>query len=168
MDTYLNMNWFDLVVVVIVILSMIRGLFSGLVMQLATLAGIILGAVFAGKLSEYIAPELIKITEASPHIVGPLSYILAFIAILIGLFFVGKLIESFVDAIKMTALNRLAGGIFCAAKWIVIFSILINLLVEFDQDKSIIKEDVRNQSYTYPLVTEVAKTVIPYLRFDWF
>lgn len=167
MDTSFNMNWFDLVVVVIVVLSMIRGLFSGLVMQLATLAGIVLGAIFAGKLSEYIAPQLIKITDASPHIVGPLSYILAFIAILIGLFFAGKLIESFVDAIKMTSLNRLAGSIFCIAKWIVIFSILVNLLVEFDQEKKIIKEDVRNESYTYPLITEVAKTVIPYLRFDW-
>lgn len=167
MDTYLNMNWFDLLVVIILILSIIRGLFSGLVMQLATLAGIILGAVFAGKLSEYIAPQLIKITEASPHIIGPLSYILAFIAILTGLFFIGKLIESFVDAIKMTALNRLAGGIFCAAKWIIIFSILTNLLVEFDQDEKIIKEDVRKESYTYPLITEVAKTAIPYLRFDW-
>lgn len=167
MDTYFNMNWFDLVVALIIILSMIRGLFSGLVMQLATLAGIILGAIFAGKLSEYIAPELIKITDASPHIVGPLSYILAFVAILIGLFFAGKLIESFVDAIKMTSLNRLAGGIFCAAKWIIIFSILVNLLVEFDQEEKIIKENVRNESYTYPLVTEVAKTVIPYLRFDW-
>lgn len=167
MNTYLNMNWFDLIVAIIVILSIIRGLFSGLVMQLATLAGIILGAVFAGKLSEYIAPELIKITEASPHIVGPLSYILAFTAILIGLFFAGKLIESFVDAIKMTALNRIAGGVFCAAKWIILFSIIINLVAEFDQDKRIIKEDVRNESYTYPLITDVAKTVIPYLRFDW-
>ena len=45
--------------------------------------------------------------------------------------------------------------------------VLLNLLVEFDQEEKIIKENVRNESYTYPLVTEVAKTVIPYLRFDW-
>jgi len=161
------MNWFDLIVVILVIITLIRGAFSGLIMQVATLAGIILGAIFAGKLSEYIAPELIKLIDASPHIIGPLSYIVAFIIILVGLFFIGKMLESFMGALKLTALNRLGGALFCCAKWIIVFSILLNLLAEFDQDKRIIKEDIREQSHTYPLVTEVAKVVIPYLRFDW-
>jgi len=164
MDT---MNWFDIVVIILVLITLVKGFFSGLIMQIATLAGLVLGAIFAGKLSEIIAPELIKLTDASPHIIGPLSYIIAFIAIIIVLFFAGKLIESFMDALAMNTLNRLAGALFCTAKWIILFSILLNLLVEFDQDKKIIKEDVRNESYTYPLISEVAKTVIPYLRFDW-
>lgn len=161
------MNWFDLVVVILIVLTLIKGFFSGLIMQVATLAGIILGAIFAGTLAAMIAPKLITLVDGSPHIIGPLSYIIAFVVILIALFFAGKLIESFADALKMTALNRLAGALFCCAKWIVLFSIGLNLLVEFDQNKNIIKEDVREQSYTYPLVSEVAKTVIPYLRFDW-
>ncbi|SBW02319.1 CvpA family protein [uncultured Dysgonomonas sp.] len=163
----MELNWFDLVVVILVLVTLIKGFFSGLVMQIASLAGIILGAIFAGKLSEYIAPWLINLSDGSPHIIGPLSYIVAFIAILVALFFAGKLLESFVDALKMTILNRLAGALFCAAKWIVVFSIVLNLVAEFDQHKRIIKEDVREKSHTYPLVTEIAKTVIPYLRFDW-
>ncbi|MFV0419573.1 MAG: CvpA family protein [Dysgonomonas sp.] len=161
------MNWFDLIVVILIVLTLIKGFFSGLIMQVATLAGIILGAIFAGKLAAIIAPRLITLVDGSPHIIGPLSYIVAFAAILVALFFVGKLIESFADALKMTALNRLAGALFCTAKWIVLLSIVLNLLIEFDQNKNIIKEDVREESYTYPFVSEVAKTVIPYLRFDW-
>jgi len=163
----ISLNWFDLVVIVLVLITLIRGFFSGLIMQVAMLAGIILGAIFAGKLSEFIAPELIKLIQGSPHIIGPLSYILAFIIILIILFFAGKALEKFADALAMNTINRLAGAVFCVAKWIVLFSILLNLVVEFDQDKRIIKEDVRTQSHTYPVVLEVAKTVIPYLRFDW-
>ncbi len=88
MDT---MNWFDIVVIVLILITLIKGFFSGLVMQVATLAGLILGAIFAGKLSELIAPELIKLTDASPHIIGPpLSYIIAFIAIIVILFLAGK------------------------------------------------------------------------------
>lgn len=161
------LNWFDIVVAILILLTLVKGFFSGLVMQIASLAGIILGAIFAGKLSEYIAPWLISFTDGSPHIIGPLSYIVAFAAILVALFFAGKLLESFVDALKMTILNRLAGAVFCAAKWLVVFSILVNLAVEFDQNKQIIKEDIREKSHTYPLVTEIAKAVIPYLRFDW-
>lgn len=161
------LNWFDLVVVALILVTLVKGFFSGLVMQIASLAGIVLGAIFAGKLAGVLAPYLITLTHGSPHIIGPLSYILAFVVILTALFFAGKLLESFVDALKMNALNRIAGAIFCAAKWIVVFSILLNLVVEFDQNRRIIKEDIRNHSYTYPLVSGIAKTVIPYLRFDW-
>ncbi|MDR2956214.1 MAG: CvpA family protein [Prevotella sp.] len=162
------MNWFDLVVVILIVLTLVKGFFSGLIMQVATLAGIILGAIFAGKVAEYITPELLNITNASPQIIGPLSYALAFVVILIVLSFAGKLLESFADALKMDTLNKIGGSLFCAAKWVVIFSILLNLLVGYDQDKKIIKEDIRENSHTYPLVMEVAQTVIPYLRFDWF
>lgn len=161
------MNWFDLVVLILIALTLIKGFFSGLIMQVATLAGIILGAIFAGKLAAIIAPKLMTLVDGSPHIIGPLSYILAFVAILIALFFIGKLIESFADALKMTILNRLAGALFCCAKWIILFSIGLNLLVEFDQNKNIIKEDIREESFFYPYISEVAKTAIPYLRFDW-
>ncbi len=161
------LNWFDLLILILICVTLVKGFFSGLVMQIASLAGIVLGAIFAGKLSEIIAPRLIEFTDSSPHIVGPLSYILAFVAILVALFFAGKLLESFVDALKMTALNRIAGAFFCTAKWVIVFSILLNLLVEFDQHQNIIKEDVREHSHTYPLVSEIAKVVIPYLRFDW-
>lgn len=161
------MNWFDLVVVILILLTLLKGFFSGFVMQIAMLAGLILGAVFAGKLSEIIAPKLIELTGVSSHIVAPLSYIVAFIAILVGLYFIGKLLETVIKAIQLNIFNRLAGALFCSLKWIVIISILLNLLIEFDQDKKIIKEDVRENSITYPFISEVATTVIPYLRFDW-
>lgn len=161
------MNWFDLVVIILVLVTLGKGAFSGLVMQVASLAGLILGAIFAGQLSAWVAPELIRLTDASPHIIGPLSYIVAFIAILVGLFFAGKLVESFVEALQMSFLNRLAGAVFCCAKWVVLFSIVLNLLVEFDQNKVFIKEDVREKSHSYPYVMKIAQTVIPYLKFDW-
>jgi len=161
------MNWFDLIVVILVLITLVKGFFSGLVMQIASLAGLILGAIFAGQLSSIIAPKLIELTNASPHIMGPLSYIVAFIIIIVALLFAGKLLQSFVDAIKMNTLNRLAGALFCCAKWMIVFSILLNLLVEFDQDKTLIKEEIRENAHTYPIVMDIAKTVIPYLRFDW-
>jgi membrane protein required for colicin V production len=161
------MNWFDLVVVILILVTLGKGFFSGLVMQIASLAGLVLGAVFAGQLSALIAPKLIQVTDVAPHIIGPLSYIVAFAAILVGLFFAGKLIESFVNALQLSFLNRLAGAVFCCTKWIVLFSILLNLLAEFDQNKTLIKEDVRENSRAYPYIAEVSRAVIPYLRFDW-
>lgn len=164
---HISMNWFDLVIIILAVITLIKGFFSGLVMQIASLAGLILAAIFAGQLSGLLAPKLIELTNASPHIIGPLSYIIAFILIIVALLFAGKLLESLVDAIKMNTLNRLAGALFCCAKWIIVFSILMNLLIEFDQDKNIIKDDIRQESVSYPYVMDIAQTVIPYLKFEW-
>jgi membrane protein required for colicin V production len=127
----------------------------------------VLGAIFAGRLSSVIAPWLIEFTGASPHIIGTLSYVIAFLLILVALFFAGRLLQSFVNAIKMNTLNQLAGALFCCAKWVILFSILMNLIVELDRDKHIITEDVRENARTYPVIIDIARTVIPYLRFDW-
>lgn len=161
------MNWFDIFVLILLAVTLIRGYISGLVMQLAMLAGIILGAIFAGLLSDLIAPALIDWTKASPHIIGPLSYIIAFLLILLALFLVGRMIQSTLKAVRLNLPNRLAGAVFCTLKWFLVLSVLINVIEEFDQNKTFLTEDIREKSYSYAIVKEVAPTIIPYLRFDW-
>lgn len=161
------MNWFDLIVFIIICVAFGKGFFSGLVMQIASLAGLILGAVFAGKLAGLIAPWLIKFTDSPAHIVGPLSYIVAFGSIIVALFFAGKMLQSFVDALQMNLLNKFLGATFCCAKWLILFSIVLSLFVEFDKNKEIIGSDVRTGSRLYPYVIGLSQKAIPYLKFDW-
>ncbi|WP_165023761.1 MULTISPECIES: CvpA family protein [unclassified Dysgonomonas] len=161
------MNWFDLVIIILVAATLIKGFTSGFVMQAASLAGLILGAIFAGKLSGYIAPKIISLTDGSPHVIGPISYVVAFLLIITSLILLGKAVQSAVKAMEMNALNRIAGAIFCCAKWLIAVSILVNLISEIDQSNLIIKEDVYEKSHTYPLVKRVAPLAIPYLNFDW-
>lgn len=161
------MIWFDLLVVILVVATLIKGFVSGLIMQIASLAGIILGAMFAGKISEFIAPKFIQWFEGSPHIIGALSYVIAFLLIMIVLLLFGKMVQSFVKAIKLNTANRVAGAAFCCVKWVVVFSILINVVSEMDQGQHLIKESVRKQSYTYTAVTAISQTIVPYLKFDW-
>lgn len=161
------MNWFDLIIIILIIASLIKGYISGFVMQLASLCGIILGAIFAGKLSEAITPKLIDIADGTPHIMGPISYIIAFVIILIVMLLLGKAIQSVIKAMELNFFNRIAGAIFCSAKWLILFSILLNLITEMDQNKLLIKKDVRENTYTYAYVKKIAPLAIPYLRFDW-
>lgn len=162
-----GLNWFDVVVLILVVVTLIKGSVTGLIMQIASLAGIILGAIFAGKLSELIAPKLILWIDASPHIIAALSYIIAFLLIVIALLLIGKLLHLFAKAIKLSTANRIAGAFFCSVKWLIVFSILVNIVAEMDQNKSLIKEEVRENTYTYKYVTTIAQLAVPYLKFDW-
>lgn len=160
------MTWLDILVLIICIVAFLRGLKTGLVMQVASLVGIVLGAIFAGKIAEFIYPYLEGISENTEYIVAPASYLIGFILILVLVNILGRMLHHLVHAIFLGAINRVIGAVFSVAKWILIISILLNLTVQFDRNKTIIKAEVREQSHTYPILTNIAQTIIPYLRFD--
>jgi len=163
-----GINWFDILIAVLLIVTLIKGYSSGLVMQIATLAGVVLGAIFAGILSEFIAPTLLEWTKAEPHIIAPLSYIIAFILIFIALILLGRSLQSIIKVVKMNIVNRILGAIFCSLTGLIALSILLNIVIEFDKDKRIINESVRTQSLAYPFVKMASPLIIPYLKFDWY
>lgn len=160
------MNWLDVVVFAICIIALIRGFFTGFVMQIATLAGLILGAIFAKDIAMVIYPHIAGWMDNSENIALPLSYFVGFILILIGVTIVGRIINSLVKVVLLGPINKLAGAVFCMGKWIVIISVLLNLLIMFDNKKAVIKENVRDSSKVYPVLIEIAQTIMPYFQLD--
>lgn len=161
------MATFDIIILVLAAITLIVGFSTGFVMQVALLAGVVLGAIFAGQLATYINPYLLDWTGGASHIIGPVSYVISFIIILMALTLVGKLAQSVLKAVQINFINRLAGAIFSLAAWLVIASIVLNVVVEIDKDKVIIGENTRQRSYAYPWVKDLAPKAIPFLRFDW-
>lgn len=162
------MTWLDIFVAIICIMAFLRGLKTGLIMQVASLGGIILGAIFAGRIAEIIYPYLDGKIGDSENVTGAASYLIGFVLILFAVSLIGKLTHSLANAIFLGSINRIVGAVFCTAKWILIMSILLNILIQFDLGKSLIKDKVRDQSHTYPILINIAQTIIPYLRFDDF
>ncbi len=158
---------FDIVILVLAVVSLIIGFSSGFIMQVSLLAGVVLGAVFAGHLATYINPYLLEWTGGTPHIISVVSYVISFILILMILVLIAKLAQSLLKAVKINFVNRLAGAVFSLAAWLIIISIVLNVIVEIDKDKTIIGENTRQKSHAYPLVKDLAPKAIPYLRFDW-
>lgn len=159
-------SWLDILILLICVGALIRGFFTGFIMQLATLAGIVLGAIFSGKMAEIISPYIERWIDASQQVITATSYLASFIIILIVVTLIGRLVNSLAKAILLDTANKLAGAVFCMGKWILIVSILLNLVVMFDSEKVIIREKVRNESYSYPFLITIAQTIIPYLSFD--
>lgn len=160
-------NWFDIAIFIIVVVTLIKGYSSGFVVQLASISGIVLGAIFSGKLSAIVVPAIIQYLGVSPHVIGSLSYVIAFIIIFLGFFLLGKLLTSFLKAIQLNFLNRLAGAIFCTGKWLLLLGIVLITVAEMDQGKRIIKEDTRDNTISYPLINEGVSFLVPYLDFRW-
>ncbi len=161
------MQWFDVLVMTIVIATLLVGLVIGFIRQAGLIAGIVFGAVFAGQLAVYIYPQLTDLANStSPAVISVLSYIIAFLAIFIAIMIVAGLLHSLIKAIKLNPLNRIAGAVFCVAVWIFALSVCLNLTIELDRNKTVIKPEVREHSIAYPYVRSFAYEIIPYLRFE--
>jgi membrane protein required for colicin V production len=156
---------FDIIIAGIIIFSVITGYISGLVMQLASLLGLVCCAFFAGKTATVVHPFFMEFTGIPDYISIPLSYLLSFILIMIAFYAAGKLLDGFVKAIQLNMLNRLAGSFFSVAKWLIMISILLNLLVIIDKDEHIIKHDIKERSLSYPYIKPLAPSFIPFLDF---
>ncbi|SHF60015.1 CvpA family protein [Dysgonomonas macrotermitis] len=159
------MTWFDICIFIVTAYCIFKGYKTGLVKQLATLAGLVAGAVLSGQISTIIRPLIQGKTESSDYILEPLSYILAFAIIMLAFYLLGTLVQGILEAAKMGTLNRLAGIVLCLTKWMFAISIVLNLLIKVDTNRIIISHETEARSKTYKYVQPLAPYLVPYLKF---
>lgn len=158
------MNWFDVLVGILLLIAFIDGYRKGLIMQLVGLATLVLAAIFGGRLAERILPEIIRLIDISPASARVLSFVLAFALIAIILSLIGRLIQKFVDVVLLSFINRLLGSVVAMATMMLFLSILLNLILVFDKEETVINKRTRQESFFFERVEAVVPAVIPYMN----
>lgn len=162
------MNWFDLVTIVLLLIAIVKGYRKGLIMQLVGLAVIVLAAVFGGKLAAYILPVLNRLIDISPEFSKVLSFILAFAAIAIIISFAGRLLQRFIDVVFLSFFNRFLGSVVGAGTMMAFLSIILNLILMLDKRETVIKRDIKEESFFFERVEAVIPAIVPYLNREFW
>jgi membrane protein required for colicin V production len=121
----------DLVIVVIIASSVLLGLVRGLIQSVAGLLGLILGAVFAGRLAALISPALDQAHIQHPQIPAAATFIVAFLAIVTGVEFVAGLLRMITRLLFLGWVDRLGGAVFGALRGVLLSMILVAGLTLF-------------------------------------
>ena len=134
------MNWLDIILLVILILTAIIGIFKGLVKQVIGLIAVIAGLVLASLYYEGTAgifDTFIKNTLLSNF----LGFLLIFVVVLVA---GGILAHLITKAMKgpLALVNRLFGGVFGAVKGLLICGILVFALFTFQVAKPALETSV--------------------------
>lgn len=158
------MNWFDLLIALLLLIAFINGYRKGLIMQLVGLATLVLAAIFGGRLAERILPEIHRLIEISPDAARVLSFVLAFALIAIVLSLVGKLIQKFIDVVLLSFINRLFGAVIALGTMMLLLSIILNLVLMLDKEQVVIKKEIREESFFFERVEAVVPALVPYLN----
>lgn len=155
------MSYIDIVLAILLIIGLVRGFSKGFFIEVASLVSLIVGLYGAIHFSYFIADWLKEQVSWSPQIIQVASFALTFLAILYGISLIGKLVTKMVDAASLGFLNKIAGGIFGAAKIGLILSVLINMFAKLNNAVTFIEKETLDESILYQPVKEFAPTIFP-------
>jgi membrane protein required for colicin V production len=158
------MNYIDLILGIILILAAIQGFRQGFIVELASLAALILGIWGAIQFSDWTADFITDITGYKSNYLSIIAFVVTFIAIVILIHILGKVLDTAVKAVALGFLNRLAGIIFGVLKAAVILSIFLLLFESIDENVHILPSQQKADSKIYEPMKQLVPTLFPFIK----
>lgn len=155
------MNWLDIVLAIPLVWFMYKGFRNGLIIELASLAALVLGIFIALHFSFYAEEFLLEYFDIPDNYLNIIAFAVTFIIVAVIVFLIGKIIHKVVSIVALGFLNRLAGGIFGLIKVALVISVIIYFINGFDS--GIIKSDVKEESFLYEPLEKIVPTIFPFI-----
>ncbi len=106
-----------------------KGFTKGLIIELASLAALVLGIYAALYFSDITADFLVTYLKVGKKYLSLIAFVLTFILVVIGVVTLGgRILEKFIDILLLGFLNKLAGAVFGVLKGMLILSLLLMLM----------------------------------------
>ena len=157
------MNYLDIIIAIVLFIFGIKGYRKGLIIEVVTLLAFGVGIYGAMHFSDFTAEHLQEVMTIDPKYLNTVAFVLTFILLVIVVNMIGKAVTNLVRAMNLNFFNKLCGFVFGAAKGVLLCSILVLVLNNF-QLMGIVKPEVREQSKLYPYIEETVPYV--YRGFD--
>ena len=163
------MQTLDIILILPLVWGAYRGFRNGFIIELCTLAALILGIWGAIHFSDWVAEYLVQQVDIERKYLPMVSFALTFLGIVIAINLLAKLLTTLLKAVALNGINRLAGLVFGVVKWSFLLSVLLFLWRPV-QEGSLdwpSRAD-RQQSVLYEPMASLAPAFFPYLEeLDW-
>ena len=160
------MNTLDIVILAVTALFTLLGLKKGFIISLATLGGLFLGDLRRPALLQFLFRDHWKTFHPSSSWLPALSFSLTFLAVLIGVYIIGKMVEKAVDMTGMGIINHIAGAILGLAKGVILLSVVFYLITISDPGEKMISHQAKSGSLFYSPVLNVFPSIMKILRVE--
>jgi len=124
------MNTFDIIVIVILAYSLLRGLFRGLLKEAASVAGVLGGFFLAYTFYAPVAGYLAGLVS-NPAYRNILAFLAIFCAVVITVNLIAIVLKYLMRIVLLGWLDRLGGFLFGAVKGVLIVSVIFLVLTAF-------------------------------------
>lgn len=134
-------NVLDIGFGILILLFVVRGLLQGLIQEVAGLVGIFLGFFIAGRMYQQLVPQFAGIVD-NPKWAAWLSYGILFVATLIVIALLARLLKNFLSFTFTAWLDNLLGGGVGFVKGIFISAVGLAIMQFFVPESPFLKKSV--------------------------
>ena len=152
------MNYLDAIIAIILFIFGYKGLKKGLIYEVVALASFTVGIYGAMHFSDFTAQHLIEFIEIDPKHLNTVAFILTFILLVILVKLIGKVVMKIVRTLNLGFVNKIGGFLFGAAKGVLLCSLLLMVLNNF-QLLGLVKKEVKEESLLFPYIEKT----VPYI-----
>ena len=143
------MNFLDIILGVLLLLGLWKGLKNGLLIEIASIIALVAGIYGAIHFSYITGNYLSAKMEWNEQYISITAFIVTFIAIVLIVHLIGKLLTKIVDIAMLGLLNKIAGGIFGVLKIAVILGAFLIFFDRLTDNVNFLDEEVKNESKLY-------------------
>ncbi len=157
------MNLLDLILLVPLIWGAYRGFRKGLIFELTTFIALFAGIYGAMHFSGIAEPYLKTTLGSEQNHIPLIAFGLTFLAILIGVHLLGRLLHGLVQMVALGLLNGLLGGIFGILKFGVLLLALLIMIRSYSPEKgAILPKDLQEGSFLLTNMDRITEGVMRY------
>ncbi len=160
------MNYLDIIIFLPLIYGIVRGFSKGFVIEVATLAALVLGIYGALKFSSITSEFLMEQFDLSGRYLPIISFAITFVLIVVAINLLGKLLDKLMKAVSLGFINRLLGSAMGFLKLAVVTGLLVVLAHKADEKFNFIPDEDTAGSLFYERFYETTIQVFPYINFD--
>jgi membrane protein required for colicin V production len=143
------MSQIDIILIIPLLFGAIMGFKKGLVLELASLAGLFLGVYGAIKLSDFTAEKLVQYVDVTKEWLGLIGFLVTFVGIVFGVFLVGRILNKALKLVALGFVNRILGLLFGTLKFALLISIGLYFFENVNKKFEFVSTDFAAESVLY-------------------
>ncbi len=150
-----SMTLVDYLLLILILLFALKGIFTGLVREVLSLAGFVAGILLAYGFYPLLARELIRYTQGLEYLSEAVAFFLIFLVVVVIFKIVASLITGLLMIVRLSWLNRLLGGVAGVVKGGILSLFIINTILLIPLPEGI--KDSISSSYVVTILLEFSR-----------
>ncbi len=161
------MGILDIILGGFLIYGIIRGVWNGFFVELASFVSLILGIYIAIKFSFLTQSIIESHVSWSPKTVQIVAFALTFVLVVVGITALAKAFTTLANFASLGIINKIGGGFFGLLKTILILSVSLHFFHKFNEKTELVEKETLVESLIYYPTLEISGLVYPAIE-NWF
>lgn len=155
------MNTIDIVLTLILLYGAVRGFFRGLLAEVASLVGFVVGIYGAIHFSYILSDFFSEKLNWNTDYVNLIAFATTFLLIVVIISLAGKILTKMVGFVALGIVNKFLGASFGFIKIAFVASVIIMFFAPANEDVDLVKKESLNQSNLYSPIKSIAPAILP-------